>query len=114
MTPCRLHILGASGTGTSTLGRAMADQWSVPFHDTDDYFWQPTEPPYTTPRPAGARLDLMAHMFLPRRAWILSGSLMGWGEPLIPHLDRVVFLTLAPGKRMERLRQREENRYGKQ
>lgn len=112
MTARRLHILGASGTGTSTLGRAMTDAWSVPFHDTDDYFWQPTEPPYVQPRPVDQRLELMAAMFLPRQAWVLSGSLMGWGEPVLPKLDLVVFLTLDPETRLTRLRQREARRYG--
>lgn len=114
MTACRIHIFGASGTGTSTLGRALADHWSVPFHDTDDYFWLPTEPPYTTPRPKPDRIPLMEQMFLPRRAWVLSGSLMGWGEPILPHLDMAVFLTLDPQIRLARLRLREARRYGAQ
>ena len=96
MTAQRIQILGASGTGTSTLGRAMADAWSVPFHDTDEYFWAPTEPPYTQPRPKADRLALMEAMFLPHRAWVLSGSLMGWAEPVLPQLDLAVFLTLDP------------------
>ena len=112
MRPCRLHIFGASGTGASTLGRAMADAWSVPFHDTDDYFWAPTEPPYQSRRTEGARLALMRQMFLPRRAWILAGSLIGWGDPLIPQFDAVVFLTLDPEARRARLAAREEARYG--
>lgn len=112
MTACRLHILGASGTGTSTLGRAMAGHWSVPFHDTDDYFWRPTEPPYTEARPKAERLALMAQMFLPRRAWVLSGSMISWSETVEPLFDLVVFLSLDPEVRLERLRRREANRYG--
>ncbi len=112
MTACRLHITGASGTGTSTLGRALADVWSVPFHDTDDYFWQPTEPPYTLPRAPSDRLALMEQTFLPRRSWVLSGSLMRWGEPVMPLLDLVIFLRLDPVLRLDRLQQREADRYG--
>jgi len=111
MTACRLHILGASGTGTSTLGRAMAGHWSVPFHDTDDYFWHPTEPPYTQARPQDERLTLMAQMFLPRRAWVLSGSMISWSDTVEPLFDLVVFLSLDPKVRLERLRLREANRY---
>ena len=36
MTPRRVHIIGSSGTGTTTLGRAVAAAWSVPHADTDD------------------------------------------------------------------------------
>lgn len=52
----RVLIVGASGTGTTTLGRALANEWSVPHADVDDYFWEPTEPPYTTKRGPRSRL----------------------------------------------------------
>jgi adenylate kinase family enzyme len=42
----RIHIMGASGAGVTSLGRALADTLAIPHHDTDDYFWQPTTPPY--------------------------------------------------------------------
>lgn len=112
MKPCRLHIIGASGSGTSTLGRAVAGAWSVPFHDSDDYFWQPTEPPYTARRDVAERLDLVERMFLPRKAWVLSGSVMGWGEPFAAAFDRVVFLHLDPVLRLARLHRREALRIG--
>jgi len=35
----RIHILGASGSGTTTLGRALAERLQCPHFDTDDYFW---------------------------------------------------------------------------
>jgi len=112
MTFCRVHITGASGSGTTTLGRALAAEWAVPHHDTDDYFWEPTDPPYTVKRDAGERLALMNQMFVPRRAWVLSGSLMSWGDALVPAFDLVVFLRLDPAIRMARLKTREELRVG--
>jgi adenylate kinase family enzyme len=47
MRRCRVHVLGASGSGTTTLARALANHWSVPHADADDYFWVPTDPPGT-------------------------------------------------------------------
>jgi NAD(P)-dependent dehydrogenase (short-subunit alcohol dehydrogenase family) len=35
----RIHVTGASGSGVTTLGRALADALALPHHDTDDYFW---------------------------------------------------------------------------
>ena len=35
----RIHILGAAGSGTTTLGRALAERLQCPHFDTDDYFW---------------------------------------------------------------------------
>lgn len=112
MTPRRVHIIGSSGTGTTTLGRAVAAAWSVPHADTDDYFWVPTTPAYTTKREPADRLRLMRELFVDRDAWVLSGSLMGWGDPLVAHFDAVVFLSVDPEVRLERLRAREVQRYG--
>ena len=39
----RIHIVGASGAGVTTLGRAVADALAIPHHDTDDFFWLPTD-----------------------------------------------------------------------
>jgi adenylate kinase family enzyme len=38
MRSCRIHIMGAPGSGTTALGRALAEALAVPHHDTDDYF----------------------------------------------------------------------------
>nr|WP_020494648.1 AAA family ATPase [Sciscionella marina] len=112
MTTRRVLVTGASGSGTTTLGRELAADWEVPHADADDYFWIPTDPPFTRKRPETERVELMRAVFLPRASWVLSGSLMGWGDSLIPMLDAVVFLTLAPEIRMRRLTERETIRYG--
>jgi adenylate kinase family enzyme len=112
MEPCRVLVMGASGSGTTTLGRALANRWAVPHADADDYFWQPTTPPYVDQRRVDERLRLMQEMFLPRDAWVLSGSVMGWGDPLVPLLDAVVFCSLSQEVRLERLQAREVVRYG--
>jgi len=112
MPTCRIHITGASGSGTTTLGRALATALAVPHHDSDDYYWLPTEPPYSEPRPVEERLRLMHDLFVPRTTWVLSGSLVGWGDPLTPLFDLVVFLRTEAAIRVDRLRLREAVRYG--
>ncbi|HEY1244430.1 MAG TPA: AAA family ATPase [Hyphomicrobiaceae bacterium] len=112
MRTCRLHITGASGAGVTTLGRALADTLAISHHDTDDYFWQPTSPPYRDKRAIADRLRLMRELFLDRAEWVLSGSLDGWGDPLIPLLDLVVFVFVRPEVRLQRLREREARRFG--
>jgi adenylate kinase family enzyme len=108
----RIHITGASGAGVTTLGRALADALAMPHHDTDDYFWQPTIPPYQKKREISERLRLMREMFLGRADWVLSGSLEGWGDPVIAHFDLVVFLHTAKEIRLQRLRAREARHFG--
>ena len=107
----RIHVLGASGSGTTTLGAALAAKLGCSHEDTDTWFWLPTDPPFTTRRPVAARLALL----LPRLAgatWVLSGSALKWGTPLERLFELVVFLRLAPALRMARLCQREAERHG--
>ena len=44
--------------------------------------------------------------------WILSGSLCGWGDGLIPRFSAAVFLSMDPKLRLRRLQGRERQRYG--
>jgi len=104
--------MGASGSGVTTLGRALADRLALPHHDSDDYFWLPTAPPYQTLRPIPERLRLMREMFLPRLDWVLTGSVTGWGEELVPFFDLVVFVTAPREIRLKRLRAREAAHFG--
>jgi adenylate kinase family enzyme len=108
----RIHVMGASGSGVTTLGRALADALALPCHDSDDYFWLPTTPPYLVKRERADRLRLMEEVFLPRADWVLSGSLTGWGDPLIPKFDLVVFMRTPREVRLARLRAREATRFG--
>jgi adenylate kinase family enzyme len=112
MDACRVHLTGASGSGTTTLGRALASHWSVPHADADDYFWVPTSPAYVEKRPVPERLRLMEELFVGRDAWVLSGSVMSWGEPLVERFGAVVFLSVENETRLARLRAREVARYG--
>ncbi|HMD05355.1 MAG TPA: hypothetical protein VKG68_08755, partial [Candidatus Binatus sp.] len=108
----RIHIMGASGAGVTSLGRALADALAAPHHDTDDYFWLPTTPPYREQREVAERLRLMHEMFLPRPGWVLSGSLDGWGSSIVPLLDLVIFVYVPTAIRLERLRAREAVHFG--
>ena len=105
-----MHVTGASGSGTTTLARALADHWAVPHADADDYFWVPSDPPYAERRPEAERTPLMHRLFVPREAWVLSGSMLGWGDEVVARCDAVVFLTLDPDVRVARLESREESR----
>ena len=107
-----IHIFGASGSGTSTLGRAVAARTGFRCMDTDDYYWLPAEPMYTLKRPIPERLALMERDLDGCDGAVLSGSLAGWGDPLIPRFTLAVRLDTPTPVRMERLRQREYARYG--
>jgi adenylate kinase family enzyme len=107
-----IHITGASGSGTTSLGLALAHEIGALHLDTDDIFWLPTNPPFTTPRPASDRIDLLLRQALPGESWILSGSALKWGTAIEPLFDLIVFLQIDPDLRMERIRRRETLRHG--
>ncbi len=108
----RIHILGASGTGTTTLGTALARELALPFFDTDAYYWLHSDPPFTHKRPIPERLALLQND-LALDAWVLSGSLCSWGDAVVPRFTHVIFLRLDNDIRLERLRERERSRYGR-
>jgi adenylate kinase family enzyme len=113
MARLRVHIFGASGAGTSTLGRALAERLALVHLDTDDFFGMTTDPPFTEARPREERLArLAAALDAASAGWVLSGSLVGWGDPMIPRFGLGVFLTLDPELRLARLHTRERQRYG--
>lgn len=112
MGEARIHIVGASSSGTTTLGGALSERLACLHLDTDTFFWEATDPPFTTKRPVEERVALMEARMAGRGSWVISGSLMSWGEVFIPRFDLVVFLHVPPEIRVERLLRRERERYG--
>ncbi|HEY2131843.1 MAG TPA: hypothetical protein VGH36_02530 [Acetobacteraceae bacterium] len=108
----RIHILGASGSGTTTLGAALAARLGVPHVGSDTLFWMPTDPPFTTRRTAEALHEMMLQQLPIDGHWVFSGSAIRWATVLEPYYDLIVFLRIDPSVRMARLRRREAARYG--
>jgi adenylate kinase family enzyme len=108
----RIHVFGAAGSGSTTLGRAVARRLSVSHADADGLFWLPTDPPFTSRRPRAERLTLLRRRLPLDEDWVFSGSAIGWATILEPVYDLIVFLRLEPAERMARLRRREAARYG--
>jgi adenylate kinase family enzyme len=112
MVQRRIHILGASGSGTSTLATALADKLQCKHFDVDQFCWLQTDPPFQTIRPRQERVPLLQEALASSVSWTLSGSLCGWGDSFISQFDLVVFLSMHQNERLARLRAREATRYG--
>ncbi len=108
----KIHIVGASGSGVTTLGQALTRKLSIPYFDSDDYFWLPSDPPFTKRQDPIERNKRIAEDLAKTQNWILGGSVFDWGENLFPKFDLIVFLYLPQQTRMERLKKREMERYG--
>ncbi len=107
----RIYVTGAAGSGVTTLGRALSAALGVVHVDCDDFYWLPTDPPYTSKRPAVERVPLI-RAALGEAGWVLTGFFDGWGDPLIETVDLIVFLSTPHAVRMARLAARERQRFG--
>lgn len=90
----------------------LSSQFAVPLLDVDDFYWMPTDPPFTTKRPPEDRVRLIKDQQAQTDGWILSGSFIGWGDTLIENVDLIAFLYTPTVIRLQRLDQREALRYG--
>jgi len=108
----RVHVMGASGSGVTTLGRSLTDSTAWPYYDTDDFYWQPTDPPFRMRRSPEDRLHRLSDALLGSEQWVLGGAIDGWGDPLIARFDLVVFLEAPTATRRARLSNRERGRFG--
>lgn len=108
-----IHILGASGSGTTALAKAISDKWGYNHLDTDDFFWLPTNPPFTQKRERTERQNLLKEALKASEKSVISGSMCGWGDIFIPHIDLTVYLLVPQDMRINRLQQREYKRFEK-
>lgn len=108
----RVLVMGASGSGTSTLGEALASVLGARWLDLDGFYWEPTVPPFQTKRDRSTRLMLLFAELASQPNAVLSGSAMNWGVALEDSFDVIVFLALDSATRVARLRVRELARFG--
>lgn len=107
-----IHIYGASGSGTTTLAKYISDKLNYLFMDTDDYFWLPTNPPYSERRDTDERIKMMKNDIAMSDRIVISGSLVDWGDELIPLFSLAIRLVTETDIRIERLRERERRYFG--
>lgn len=108
----RIHLLGPSGSGTSTLGKALAEALGIPWFDSDSVYWEASDPPFTKKRPLEERVALLKRIDAQNDSWVLSGSMLQWGDFLRARMDLIIYLFVDRCTRIERLRKREKERFG--
>jgi uridine kinase len=109
-----MHVLitGASGTGTTSLGRALADELKADHIDTDDLFWLPMQPAFRHKRDFAQRNQLLQAALSSSAQTVVSGSVFGWGSAIEDSFGLIVFLRVPTAERLRRLREREMSQRG--
>jgi len=73
----KIHMMGASFAGSTTLGKASSVWLGFPYFDTDDYFWEPSGPLFTIRRNPDERSKMIQQDLAKHSNLILGGSLTG-------------------------------------
>lgn len=108
----KVNIVGASGSGVTTLGKQLSLKLGIPYFDSDYYYWEPSDPPFTIRRDPIKRNAMLQRDIAKHKDTLLGGSFISWGDEWLTAFDLVVFLWIPPAIRIERLKQRELERYG--
>lgn len=108
-----IYITGASGAGTSSLGWMIQEQYDVNLIETDDITMYFTDPPYQYPRPQEERLPILRSMLSKDKVNVIVGSASHWGTEIIMKANIFILLYAPFEIRKERIRIREEQRFGK-
>lgn len=109
--PKTIHIFGASGSGTTTLAKAIAKKFGYHFIDTDEAIWENTEPPFSKTRPYPNRKKIVAEQLTTSEYNVISGAFVGWGDEFKEIVDLFIFMHLPVETRLKRIQTREENRF---
>ena len=107
-----IYVFGASGSGTTTFGRELAQFLNFAHLDIDDYFWENTDVPFTISRPRKRRQQMLKGDMVKHEKFVVSGSATGWDEPFCPYYDLAIFVTTPTNIRIERLKKREYAEFG--
>jgi adenylate kinase family enzyme len=90
--PHGIIVFGASGSGTTTFGRDLAEHLNFTHLDADDFFWEDTAIPFTVKRAREQRISKLREAIRESRGFVLSGSIVGWDEAVIPSLDLAIYV----------------------
>ena len=105
--------MGASGAGATTLGNHFVKNNTRFLHlDSDDYFWEKTDPPFQEARISDERNLLFETDFYSQENVVVTGSIFRWKTDYKDLFDLVVLLYIPQEIRLQRLAEREISRYG--
>ncbi|MFA6860119.1 MAG: AAA family ATPase [Clostridia bacterium] len=103
----KIHIIGAAGSGTSSIGKYIASKHNYKQIESDYYAWKLTDPPFSEYRDAKESQALLKEVFEAYENLVLCGSIAKWGQEFAREFDLVIFLKAPTRVRVKRLKERE-------
>src|SRR5262245_20419109 len=85
----RILVIGSSGTGKSTLARAMGPRLGLPVIHLDREYWQPG---LVAPEPAAWRARVAS--LVAADAWLMEGNYSATFDLRVPRAQAIVWLDL--------------------
>ena len=108
-----LLVLGLNGCGKSTLTRLLAMRLGARAMDVEDYYFPEAGPnPYAAPRSREEVETLMARDIRETPRFVVCSVRGDWGAGIVGGCALTVVLRAPLAVRMERIRQREVQRFG--
>lgn len=110
--PHSIILLGANGSGKSTIGRELAHVLNIAHLDVEDYWFYNTDIPYTAIRPNEERNEMLLSDMKKHGSFVVSGDISSWGDEFLSMFGLAVFLEAPTEIRMKRIEKREKARWG--
>ncbi|MBY3219418.1 hypothetical protein HFO21_34555 [Rhizobium laguerreae] len=108
----KIHIFGAAGAGSTTLGSLLSGRLSIKQIDVDQLTWDHTTRPFGGRHPRKIRSARVRAEIECETSAIVTGSLCGWGDKLVERFDIGIFLHVPTAERLRRINLRQTERFG--
>ncbi|MFI9504915.1 hypothetical protein [Nocardia sp. NPDC052566] len=96
--PRRIWLVGAAGSGKTTLGRALSAELGLPHHELDALFWQPG-----WRRAAAGQFRASVAAITETDSWIIDGQYESAHPTLVAAADTVIWLDVSLVTSMPRI-----------
>jgi len=107
-----INIFGSSGSGTTTLAKALTNKYHLHHIDVDDLMWEQSDPPFTVKRDMETIKYLFDQEIEKNTNIVISGALVNIYDSLKKDIDLFIYMNLDIETRIKRINQREFNRFG--
>lgn len=101
-----IHVMGASGSGTSSLGEFLAQKLGFNLIESDYYKWEQTDPPFQIMRSVDESNRLLMEEINKGENLIITGSLHA-NPVTFPYIDLIIYLTCPTKERLKRVQNRD-------